>query len=436
MISRLKWKIIELIFKRTFRVFIAIPVAIGLLLILNTQTGFAQSNIQGDGGRIVDGGQLFEELEQSEIFLEDLENSLEYPGVPPRRITQTSRDSLPPIRILPLGDSITKGTGTCQEGDPPDPFDELYWNCTGYRDYLWYSLVDNGYTVDFVGSQGSQFQDDYLERYHDNDHEGHGGWKAYEIKNNVYGSGLNWLQNYPTDIILLHIGTNDFSGLPPLSDPIDVVAEVSQILDKIDNYETSEGHEVLVILARIINRIDLLYDKEQRTTDFNEGLQTMANSRIAGGDNILVVDMEAALNYPDDLGDDLHPNETGYSIMANEWYSALEQVINIPPTIANPGDQFSIQGQQISLQIQATDQDNDDLEFSQTGLPAGLSIDMTTGMIHGKISNTVSSGTLYQVTITADDQGGFPDTDPYNKYQVTFTWKINYKVVLPFIVRR
>jgi hypothetical protein len=69
-------------------------------------------------------------------------------------------------------------------------------------------------------------------------------------------------------------------------------------------------------------------------------------------------------------------------------------------------------------------------------LPAGLSIDLTTGMIHGKISNTVSSGTLYQVTITADDQGGFPDTDPYNKYQVTFTWKINYKVVLPFIVRR
>ena len=427
-----------MISKRTFRVFIAIPVAIGLLLILNTQTGFAQSNMQGDGGRLVDGGQLFEELEQSEIFLEDLENSLEYPGVPPRRIIQTSADSLPPIRIMPLGDSITKGTGTCQEGDPPDPFDELYWNCTGYRDYLWYSLVDNGYTVDFVGSQGLQFQDDYLDPYHDNDHEGHGGWTAGDIKNNVYGSGLNWLQNYPAEIILLHIGTNDINGLPLLSDPNDVVTEVSQILDKIDNYETSEGHEVLVILARIINRSDPLSDKGQQTTDFNLGLQIMADSRIAPPqeDNILVVDMEAALNYPDDLGDELHPNSTGYSKIANVWFAALEQEINMPPTIAHPGDQFSIQGQQISLQIQATDQDNDDLEFSANGLPAGLSIDQATGEIHGTIMNNVLSGSLYQVTIIADDRSGFPNTDPYNKDQVTFTWKINYKVVLPFIVRR
>jgi lysophospholipase L1-like esterase len=335
-----------------------------------------------------------------------------------------------------LGDSITKGTGTCQEGDPPDPFDELYWNCTGYRDYLWYSLVDNGYTVDFVGSQGSQFQGDYLDPYHDNDHEGHGGWTAGDIKSNVYGPGLNWLQNYPADIILLHIGTNDFSGLPPLSDPIDVVAEVSQILDQIDNYETSEGHEVLVILARIINRIDLLYDKEQRTTDFNEGLQTMANSRIAGGDNILVVDMEAALIYPDDLGDELHPNITGYSKIANVWFAALEQEINMPPTIINPGDKHSLQGQSISLKIHSSDPDNDVLVFNATGLPPGLSINQATGEIMGTISHSVLSGSLYQVTIIADDRSGFPKTDPYNKDQVTFTWKISYKVVLPFIVRR
>jgi lysophospholipase L1-like esterase len=327
MISRLNWRIIELIFKRTFRVFIAIPGVIGLLLVLNTQTGFAQSNMQGDGGRLVDGGQLFEELEQSEILLEDIENSLEYPGVPPRRIIQTSGDSLPPIRIMPLGDSITKGTGTCQEGDPPDPPNELYLNCTGYRDFLWYSLVDNGYTVDFVGSQGSQFQDDYLNPYHDNDHEGHGGRTADWIRDRVYGPSDHFLLDNPADIVLLHIGTNDINGLPLLSDPIDVVAEVSQILDKIDNYETSEGHEVLVILARIINRSDPLSDKGQQTTDFNLGLQSMAESRIAGGDNILVVDMEAALIYPDDLGDELHPNETGYSKMANEWFSALEQVI-------------------------------------------------------------------------------------------------------------
>ncbi len=413
-----------MIFKRTFRVFIAITVALGLLLILNTQAGFAQSNMQGDGGRLVDGGQLFEELEQNEIFLEDLENSLEYPGVPPRRITQTSGDSLPPIRIMPLGDSITKGYGTCS-----DPGIDL--DCIGYREDLWNSLTDNGYSIDFVGSLGAAYQYQYS---YDNDHEGHGGKKSVWIKDRVYGPSDNFLLNNPADFVLLHIGTNDFSGSPPLSDPNDVAAEVSQILDKIDAYESGEGKEVWVILAKIIRRIDSA-EKEQSIINFNLALQTMADNRIAGGDKIVVVDMEAALIYPDDLGDDLHPNPTGYLKMANVWFAALAQLINLPPAIIEPGDQFSIQGQQLSLQIQATDQDNDDLVFSATGLPAGLSIDQTTGEIHGTIMNNVLSGSEYLVTIIADDQEGFPDTDPYNKDQVTFTWKINYTVGLPFIVK-
>ena len=424
MISRLNRRIIELIFKRTFRVFIAIPVAIGILLVLNTQTGFAQSNMQGDGGRLVDGGQLFEELEQSEIFLEDLENSLEYPGVPPRRIIQTSGDSLPPIRIMPLGDSITKGTGTCSAPD-------TYLNCIGYREDLWDSLVTNGYSIDFVGSQGTAFQYQYS---YDNDHEGHGGKKSVWIRDRVYGPSDYFLLDNPADILLLHIGTNDFTDLP-LRDPNDVAVEVSQILDKIDAYESGEGKEVWVILAKIIRRIDSA-EKEQSIINFNLALQTMADNRIVGGDKIVVVDMEAALIYPDDLGDELHPNITGYSKIANVWFAALAQLINLPPTIIKPGDQSSVQNQTISLQIQATDPENDTLVFNATGLPPGLSINPANGEIMGTISHSVLSGSLYQVTIIADDRSGFPNTDPYNKDQVTFTWKINYKVVLPFIISR
>ena len=49
----------------------------------------------------------------------------------------------------------------------------------------------------------------------------------------------------------------------------------------------------------------------------------MASNRIAGGDNIIVVNMENALNYSTDLSDDLHPNDNGYAKMANVWYDAL-----------------------------------------------------------------------------------------------------------------
>jgi hypothetical protein len=227
-----------------------------------------------------------------------------------------------------LGDSITKGTGTCQEGNPPDPPDELYWNCTGYRPYLWNLLIGNGHTANFLGSQGGQFQDDYLNPYHDNDHEGHGGWNANDIKNNIYGSGLNWLQNYPAEIIMLHIGTNDFSGTPPLSDPDNVATKVMQILDKIDDYESAEGKKVFVILAKIIKRIDSV-EKKQAVEAFNLALQNKADARILAGDNLVVVDMESALIYPNDLDpvDKLHPTQTGYSKMAAVWFAALEQVI-------------------------------------------------------------------------------------------------------------
>ncbi|HOT94064.1 MAG TPA: hypothetical protein PK089_02625, partial [Methanoregulaceae archaeon] len=46
------------------------------------------------------------------------------------------------VKIMPLGDSITKGsTATPEEAQYPT-----------YRYWLWNDLVKNGYDVDFVGS--------------------------------------------------------------------------------------------------------------------------------------------------------------------------------------------------------------------------------------------------------------------------------------------
>ena len=123
------------------------------------------------------------------------------------------------------------------------------------------------------------------------------------------------------DIVLLHIGTNNFSGSPPC-DPDDVVADVNGILNRIDNYEDNKGKEVWVILAKIIKRLETA-EKEQAVEDFNDALQTMANGRISGGDKIVVVDMESALNYPDDLPDELHPNATGYSKMVGDYLTSF-----------------------------------------------------------------------------------------------------------------
>src|SRR6266536_3824928 len=89
-----------------------------------------------------------------------------------------------PIRIMPLGDSLTDGF------DVPG----------GYRIELWSLLAGDGLCVDFVGSltNGPRTMPD-------RDHEGHSGWRIDQIA----GSAGPWLERHRPQIVLLLVGTND-----------------------------------------------------------------------------------------------------------------------------------------------------------------------------------------------------------------------------------
>lgn len=203
------------------------------------------------------------------------------------------------VRIMPLGNSITKGTA----GSDYD---------IGYRRLLYLSLTDSGYNIDFVGSQVHGLLLDF-----DRDHEGHGGWEANEIRDNIYA----WLVANPADIILLHIGTNDLSH-----GNVDV-SEVDQLLDNIDQFEADYDNPITVLLARIILRADGL---TPATIIFNDSVEALAQERIAAGDKIVMVDMENALIYPDDLSDNVHPNQTGYDKMALTWLPHILPLLPAP----------------------------------------------------------------------------------------------------------
>ena len=117
--------------------------------------------------------------------------------------------------------------------------------------------------------------------------------------------------------MLLHIGTN---GLYPSPDDVEL------ILDEIDRY----SEDIIVILALIINQ--KTYNPV--VTEFNNNIRAMAERRIANCDKIIIVDMENALTYPDDLNDNVHPNSNGYIKMANVWFPAVEQILTgsyLPP---------------------------------------------------------------------------------------------------------
>jgi len=84
-------------------------------------------------------------------------------------------------------------------------------------------------------------------------------------------------------------------------------------------------------------------------------------------------------------------------------------------TVTNPGSQTSTVGTAASLQINASDSaSGQTLTYSATGLPTGLSISSTTGLITG----TPSASGSYSVTVTAKDTTGATGS-------ASFTWTVN-----------
>ncbi|MFF8001419.1 GDSL-type esterase/lipase family protein [Streptomyces sp. NPDC007917] len=90
-----------------------------------------------------------------------------------------------PVRIMPLGDSITGSPGC-------------------WRAALWNKLQSTGYTsVDFVGTLGPQG----CGVPYDGDNEGHGGFLATAVAQQNQLPG--WRSATRPDIVVMHFGTND-----------------------------------------------------------------------------------------------------------------------------------------------------------------------------------------------------------------------------------
>ncbi len=84
-------------------------------------------------------------------------------------------------------------------------------------------------------------------------------------------------------------------------------------------------------------------------------------------------------------------------------------------TVTNPGNQSSTVGTAVSLQIHATDSaSGQTLTYSATGLPAGLSINSSSGLISGTPTTAATSS----VTVTAKDTTGASGS-------ASFSWTVS-----------
>lgn len=94
------------------------------------------------------------------------------------------------------------------------------------------------------------------------------------------------------------------------------------------------------------------------------------------------------------------------------------------PEVVNPGAQFSLPGDSVSLQITASDPDSDSLTYAASGLPDALSIDPATGLISGTVTNGSVGNNTVEVTVS-DGQG---------TVTITFAWDVKYmELFLPII---
>ncbi len=91
---------------------------------------------------------------------------------------------------------------------------------------------------------------------------------------------------------------------------------------------------------------------------------------------------------------------TGSGTVSTPPSSPQPPPVNAPPVLSGPANQSHATGSTVSVQIVASDADSTSLQYGASGLPTGLSVNASTGVMSGTIS--ASAGT-YTVTTTASD---------------------------------
>ena len=213
----------------------------------------------------------------------------------------------PPTRILPLGDSLTSGvtTGTTVEG--------------AYRNQLYSLLATAGYNVDFIGTQ----TDANNPTLPDRDHQGMGGYRIDQIQSGL-PSWLNGIED--PDVVLLMIGTNDFSQ------NFNVSAAQARLSGLVTDIATKRPF-AKIILSNLPLRTDSAALEAQQSA-FNAAIPGIINDQVALGRQVTFLDMHAVLQ-PGDFTEGVHPTASGYGKMANAWFPAITSVIS-PLGTSNP----------------------------------------------------------------------------------------------------
>jgi lysophospholipase L1-like esterase len=211
---------------------------------------------------------------------------------------------------LPLGDSITAGTGSSDGG--------------GYRVELFRQAVTHSQSITFVGTSTSG-PTTVSGKTFPRSHEGHSGFVIDTIPQRQGLSSVTdaAIAKSIPHIVLLMIGTNDIAWTYDLGNE---PTRLGNLIDKI----ISDAPKALVVVAQIGPSND-----DARTAlikAYNDGIPAVVQARVAAGKHVSMVDMftpfVSNVNYKTALlSDEVHPNDAGYVILGQTWYAAIQSFL-------------------------------------------------------------------------------------------------------------
>lgn len=259
------------------------------------------------------------------------------------QILSTAETDTQPIKILPVGDSITDG----------------YWEQGSYRKYMYNYLIKNGFNIDMVGDKGTNEQTSDGLTY-DGNYCGYSGYAIQHITGTEERQGIyevlvdgNVLENCNPDIVLLQIGTNDI--LSAYNDGI--IDRLENLVDYILSYMDEDDDTLFVTTipnfdVSVLNDAGWLWaygwgvPSDQLTITI-QGYIDSYNSQIKelvlkkqseGNTHIQFADINSVVDYSTDLYDGVHPNEIGYEKMGKYWSEVLTSYFNGESVVTTTSD--------------------------------------------------------------------------------------------------
>jgi lysophospholipase L1-like esterase len=209
------------------------------------------------------------------------------------------------VKIMPLGASRVEGARPAYES---------------YRYELWKRMIENGWSIDYVGTQEDKASyPAVVGQGFDDDHEGRGGWTSGQIRDGL----SEWLKEAgaPDIVLFSSPGGNDgLEGLPYE----EAVINIRAIVEYIQEVNPS----VTIIIEKMAPGSDEIMQGDLAVffERMNEEVVRIAEEQSTVDSQVMTVDMHTGFTSAM-LADEVHYNEQGAVFVAERYFSVLTLLI-------------------------------------------------------------------------------------------------------------